>query len=185
MNAGIENEMIHAAEVLNSMGCLPATDGNFSARSGSDKAIVTRQGIEKRYLCQNDLLEIDISEMCPFGASSEWKLHRAIYESRPEVNAILHVHAPYLGTFVAAGKIPDVSLLMETEMTLGGIALVPYVEPGTQELGEAALKHGGKAAVLILERHGVVSTGNSIREALHRLERAEFLARVQLAMKLL
>ena len=171
--------------MLDRIGCLPATDGNFSVRVGTSKAIVTRKGVEKRGLSQADLVEIDLHDPNPHGASSEWKLHRALYEARPDVHAILHVHAPNLGVFVAAGKVPDVQLLMEAEITLNGVALIPYVEPGTAQLGEAAIEHGGNAGVLLLERHGVVAVGASIDEALHRLERAEFLARVQLGLKLL
>lgn len=175
--------MIHAAAVLDKIGCLPATDGNFSVRVDANKAIVTRKGIEKRSLSPADLIEIDIDEMAPHGASSEWKLHRALYAARPDVHAILHVHAPYLGVFVAAGRVPDVKLLMEAEVTLSGIAMIPFVEPGTAQLGEVAVEHGKDAGILLLERHGVVSVGASVSEALHRLERAEFLARVQLGMK--
>ncbi len=185
MDSGPVNELEHVAGVLNSIGCLPATDGNFSVRTGLSRAIVTRKGIEKRALCADDLIEIDIEDAQPAEASSEWKLHRALYLTRLDVNAILHVHAPQLGVFVAAGRIPDVKLLMEAEMTLGGIALIPYVEPGTSLLGEYAVRYGGECGVLLLERHGVVAVGATIREALHRIERAEFLARVQLGMKLL
>jgi len=185
LDSDLVKELLHAAVVLNNIGCLPATDGNFSVRVGDSRALVTRKGIEKRALTQNDLTEIDMNEIQPAEASSEWKLHRALYLARPDVKAILHVHAPLLGTFVAAGKIPDVTLLMEAEMTLGGIAMVSYVEPGTSLLGEHAVKFGGNAGVLLLERHGVVAVGSTIREALHRIERAEFLARVQLGMKLL
>ncbi len=179
------SELIHAAQVLDKIGCLPATDGNFSARLEHGKALVTRKGIEKRTLTAKDLIEIQIDEAEPVQVSSEWQLHRAMYVARADVHAVLHVHAPYLGVFVAAGKAPNVKLLMEAELTLGGFAVIPYAEPGTVKLGDDAVKHGGNAGVLILERHGVVAVGASISEALHRLERAEFLARVELGQKLL
>lgn len=182
MKSDIVKDLLHAAVVLNGIGCLPAADGNFSVRIGDNKAIITRKGVEKRLLSESDLVEVDLNEVQPVKASTEWKLHRALYLARPGVNAILHVHAPELGVFVAAGKLPDVRLLMETEMTLGGMAMIPFVEPGTALLGEVAVKHGKDAGVLLLERHGVVAVGASIREALYRVERAEFLARVQLGM---
>lgn len=183
MNAELVKHLIHAASVMNSIGCLPATDGNFSVRSEYGKVIVTRKGVEKRALCASDLIEVDLEEVQPHEASTEWKLHRALYHARRDVNAIFHVHAPELGVFVAAGKVPDVGLLMEAEMTLGGIAMIPFVEPGTPLLGEYAVKFGKNCGVLLLERHGVVTVGATVNEALHRLERAEFLARIQLGMK--
>lgn len=185
MDSYLVSELCHAAKVLNRIGCLPATDGNFSVRASGEKVIVTRKGIEKRQLTRDDLVMADLKDAQPGDASSEWKLHRALYKARSDINAILHVHAPLLGAFVAAAAVPDVSLLMETEQTLGGFALIPYADPGTAKIGELAVEHGGQAGVLILERHGVVAVGSSIREALHRIERAEFLARVQLAQKLI
>lgn len=185
MSAPLISELIHAAQILAAAGCLPATDGNFSVRDGQSKVLVTRRAIEKRALCVKDIVEASMDEFQPAEASSEWKLHRAIYLARQDVRAILHVHSPYLGVFVAAGKIPDVKLLMEAELTLGGIALIPFAEPGTSDVGRLAVEHGANAGVLLLERHGVVAVGKDVREALHRIERAEFLARVQLGMKLL
>ncbi|MBK8130499.1 MAG: class II aldolase/adducin family protein [bacterium] len=175
-------ELLYAARVLAGINCLPATDGNFSARLADGRALVTRRGIEKRLLAESDLIEVSLDEFQPTEASSEWKLHRALYHARPDVYAILHVHAPNLGVFVAAGKVPDVKLLMEAEMTLGGIAMIPYAEPGSPDVGRLAVDMGNNAGVLLLERHGVVALGGSVQEALHRIERAEFLARVQLDM---
>lgn len=173
-------ELLHAAHVLKDGGYLPATDGNFSARLDQSAAIVTRSGVEKRALTQGDFAEVTLQELSPRDASSEWKLHRALYLSRADVNCILHVHSPALTAFAAASRCPNVHLLAEAEMTLGGIALIPYCPPGSGELGETAARYGRAGGILILERHGAVAVGGSVREALHRLERAELLARVEI-----
>ncbi|MCL4304432.1 class II aldolase/adducin family protein [bacterium] len=181
----LKQELLHAAKVLAASGCLPATDGNFSVRVNESQVLVTKRGIEKRNLQPSDLILVEIADPKPHGASSEWQLHRALYLSRPEVHAILHVHAPHLGSFAAVGKLPNKHLLIEAEATLGGLALIPFIEPGTAELGEAAVSHGKNAGVLLLERHGVVAVGVTIREALYRLERAELLAKIELGARLL
>lgn len=181
----LKQELLHAAQILSAVGCLPATDGNFSARLDNNRALVTKRGIEKRSLRPEDLTVVHLTDVKPPDASTEWQLHRALYLSNPATKAILHVHAPHLCAFAAVGKLPNVHLLIEAEMTLGGIAMISYVEPGTAGLGEAAVEQGGSAGILILERHGVVAVGPSIREALHRLERAEFLAKVELGARLL
>ncbi len=127
----LKQELLHAAQILAASGCLPATDGNFSARLDNNRALVTRRGIEKRSLRPEDLIVVHLTDAQPAGASTEWQLHRALYLANPETKAILHVHAPHLGAFAAVGKLPNIHLLIEAEMTLGGIALIPYVEPGT------------------------------------------------------
>ena len=62
---------------------------------------------------------------------------------------------------------------------LGEIALAPFCRPGSLELGESLLRSSTQASVYLLANHGAVAVGTSVREALHRLERAEFLARVE------
>ncbi|MCB9357289.1 MAG: class II aldolase/adducin family protein [Calditrichaeota bacterium] len=182
---GASHELLHAARVLAAAGCLTATDGNFSARVGSSQVLVTRRGVEKRSLTASDLIVIELDEETPADASTEWPLHRALYNANPEVQSVLHVHAPHLGAFAAIGQVPNTKLLIEAEMTLGGIALIPFVEPGTAELGKLAVERGQGAGVLLLEKHGVATVGKSVREALHRLERAELLARIELETKVL
>ncbi|MBK6767224.1 MAG: class II aldolase/adducin family protein [bacterium] len=180
-----KQELIRAAQVLAAAGCLPATDGNFSIRLDNNRALITKRGVEKRNLRVDDFTVAHLTDEQPREASTEWQLHRCLYVARSEVNAIMHVHAPHLGAFAALGKLPDINLLIEAEMMLGGMALVPYVEPGTSALGEAAVTHGAASGVLVLARHGIVSVGSSVREAVHRMERAEFLARVELGARLL
>lgn len=175
-----KQELIRAAQVLAACGCLPATDGNLSVRLDNNRALITKRGIEKRNLRAEDFAIAHLSDEQPREASTEWQVHRCLYLARADVNAIIHVHAPYLASFAALGKVPDVTLLIEAEMTLGGISMVPFVQPGTSALGEAVVVHGGSAGVILLERHGVVSVGASVREALHRMERAEFLAQVEI-----
>lgn len=175
----LEADLCHAAQVLNSLQCLPATDGNFSARLSKDTVLLTRSGCEKRLLSGGDLLEVALSDEYPAGASSEWLMHRALYRERDEAQAVLHVHAPYLNSFAVLQRAPNVKLLAEAAFLLREIVFVPFALPGTPALGEALLAAGRTAPVYVLGNHGAVSVGKSVKEALHFLERAEFLARVQ------
>ena len=178
-------DLLHAARVLAAYNCLPATDGNFSARVDDDHVLATASGIEKRELSANDLVKVVLSDDRPSKVSTEWGLHRAIYHNRPEIRCVLHVHAPALTSFAAAHQVPSVNLLAEAYMTIGEIALVPFVRPGTPEVGETLIQTNPRAMMYLLSNHGAVAVGATIRETLHRLERAEFLARVQLDTLLL
>jgi L-fuculose-phosphate aldolase len=181
----LRDELIKAVSVLGDAGCLPATDGNFSVRIDKASVWLTRSGIEKRELLRADLLEVAIGDPPPPQASSEWPLHRIVYQERREVNCILHVHSPGLTAFAVAHRIPDISLLAETALTIGEIALVPYAKPGTDEVGESLLDTSKTATIYLLSNHGALAVGSTITEALHRLERAEFLAKTELAARAL
>lgn len=168
-----------AASVLYALGALPATDGNFSVRLSADKIMITRSNIEKRKLTSESFADVDLVASASSECSSEWPMHRALYEARSNISCILHVHAPFLCTFAACHKKPNVNLLSEAQQALREIALVPYAQPGTTALGESLLNASKTANVYILANHGAVAVGRSVSEALHHLERAEFLARVE------
>jgi len=174
------NELIRSAEVLNSLHCLPATDGNLSARLDADTVLITTSGIEKRLLSESSFVVARLSESRPAVASSEWPMHRSLYKTRPDVNCVLHAHPPYLTSFAVTDFVPDTHLLAETELLIGRIVRVPFVPPGSAALADALLTADPAAAVYLLSNHGALSVGGSITEALHRMERAEFLARVQI-----
>lgn len=170
--------LLRAGRLLDQAGFCLATDGNFSARLDSQTILLTRSGIEKRGLDETSFVPVPLSDAKPPQGSSEWPLHRAIYRARAEVMCILHVHSPFLTTYAAARRVPPPMLLAESHMAIGEMAAVPFCPPGTPEVGESALKAGPQAMVYLLANHGAVALGSSVDDALHRLERAEFLARV-------
>ncbi|MBI5059271.1 class II aldolase/adducin family protein [candidate division KSB1 bacterium] len=174
--AAVIRELQHVARVLAAAHCLPATDGNFSARLDATRVVLTRKAIEKRELRQDDFVVSGVDDPAPEGGSSEWRLHQTLYRARPEIACVLHAHAPGLTAFAVARRVPDASLLAESALLLGRVALVPFVSPGTAALGETLIATDRDAGVYILANHGSVTVGGTITEALHRMERAEFLA---------
>jgi L-fuculose-phosphate aldolase len=172
-------ELLQAAKVLHGAGFLPASDGNLSARGDDGRVFITRSGIEKRALTENDFVALSLNSESAPDASSEWPMHRALYRARPDVRAVLHVHSPFLTAFACTHRVPSVGLLAEACAHVGLIVLVNYCPPGSEELAQALLSAGGSPRVYLLANHGVVAVGGSVREALHRLERAEFCAHVE------
>ena len=179
--AGIVRDLQQAARVLAGLNCLPATDGNLSARLDGGRVVLTRKGIAKRELQPTDFVTVDVHESAPDGASSEWMMHRALYQHRPDVQCVLHAHAPGLTAFAVTERVPNTMLLAESALLLGRIAAVPFVTPGSAALGAAVIAADSRAAVYLLANHGAVAVGETVAEALYRLERAEFLAQVEIA----
>ncbi|MDD5088992.1 MAG: class II aldolase/adducin family protein [bacterium] len=170
--------MIRSAAILDAYRCLPATDGNLSARLDQETILITKSGIEKRGLAESSFAAVKLNDSNPPDVSSEWPMHRAIYRTRADVDCVLHAHPPYLTSFAVSNRTPDVRLLAETSELIGDIASVPFVSPGSSALAEALLAASMTAAVYLLANHGAVSVGRTVAEALHRMERAEFLAQV-------
>ena len=173
-------DLIGAARALEPWGCFPATDGNLSVRVTKEKILVTKSGVSKANLRAVDFVLQDLRGEKRKDVSSEWPMHRTIYLARPETNCILHVHAPFLTAFAVAHRIPNRRLLSEARMAVGEIVLVSYAAPGSEELGHLVIKAGRSAAIYLLANHGAVAVGKDVPEALCVLERAEFLARMEL-----
>lgn len=175
--------LIRAARRLNEIGGLPASDGNLSTRVGPRLFWISPSGIEKRGIAAEDFVLLDDSGRVMDGhrkPSSEWPMHVAIYGQREEINCILHAHPPYLTAFAAARKVPSTSILAEAQGAIGDICLVPYAPPGSPFLGREMIVSCANPGVYLLENHGAVAVGETVSEALHRVERAEFLAQVSL-----
>ena len=156
--------------------------GNLSARLSPTRGLITASGTRMGELGDNDFAEFAIgSGAAPAGGrkpSKEVPMHRAVYEARPEINAILHA-SPFYSTLLACtgGSLPG-DLFVEDMYYLERVARVAYAQPGTQALGEGVGAQAKLANVLLLENHGVLVYDTSVREALMGLHTLEMTARM-------
>ena len=153
--------------------------GNISSRTGPQACLITASGTQLGDLAEGDLVECSWSSgeaRAPSRKpSKELPMHRAVYEARPEVGAVLHA-SPFFSTLIACSQesLPS-SWFVEDIYYLERVRRVGYFHPGSAELGEAVSKAAAEANILLLENHGVLVYDTSLREAsmgLHTLEMA-------------
>jgi L-fuculose-phosphate aldolase len=150
--------------------------GNVSFRQG-DSIWITPAGRPKHRILPGEVVRVDLLEN-PIGsgrASSEGKMHYALYRRRPEVHAIIHAHPPFLSV-AAVTALEWPPLLPEMEIVLGPPAIIPYIRPGTAALAEAVAEALDGTRWGILFNHGALSLGASLEEAFDTLEMGESLA---------
>ena len=100
-------------------------------------------------------------------------MHRAIYETRPEIGAVLHA-SPLYSTMIAASNIVIPSdWFIESMYYLERVERVPYAHPGSNELGDLVREKVQKANILLLENHGVLVYDTSLKEAKMTLQTLE------------
>jgi L-fuculose-phosphate aldolase len=162
-------------------GLVTGTAGNISVREdGGQWFLITPSGFDYRLMEQDDVARVNLETRAVEGKrrpSSEWELHSRIYEAREDVKAIVHSHSPY-ATAVAVARKTIPNILDETA-DLTPIPTVDYAPPGSKELAEmvaARLTEGCNA--VLLANHGVVVTGGSLDDALHRSVEVERLAQL-------
>ena len=105
-------------------------------------------------------------------------MHLKIYEHREDVMAICHAHPPYATGFASSGKALDNCLLSEIVFSLGKVPLIPYGTPGTEDIYNDLIPLLPHYDAFLLANHGVVTIGEDLGSAYHRLESVEHGAKI-------
>lgn len=156
--------------------------GNLSMKT-QDGIWITPSGIDKGELTAEDIVRIKTNGDFEgkHRPSSEYPFHLAIYDVRPDVQAIIHTHSPSLVTYCVAHKIPDTQITPQTFAICGAIGYTPYVMPGSDKLGAALAETFSQGhQVVLMENHGVITVGTSLQEAFLRLDTASLVADISL-----
>jgi L-fuculose-phosphate aldolase len=176
---GLRVRLIEAARRMNASGINQGKSGNASVRVEGG-FIVTPTGIPYDRLCVPDIVFMrqDGQREGNYPPSSEWRLHRDIYATRPEAGAIVHSHAPY-ATTLACHRRPIPAFHYEVAFAGGrDIRCADYATFGTQALSDGALLALADRRACLLANHGIVALGADLDEAFGMAEKVEALARM-------
>ena len=162
-------------------GMTTTSGGNISIRDTNGDIWITPSGVDKGNLTTKDIMCVkkDGTVVGLHKPSSEYPFHKAIFESRPDISAIIHAHPPALVAFSIARVIPDTKLVPQSHSMIGDVGFAPYGTPGSEDLGKKIanefLNKNYKA--VIMENHGVVLGGSDMMDAYQRFETLEFCCR--------
>jgi L-fuculose-phosphate aldolase len=179
----MREEIIRYGRLLYDKGLIAGTAGNISTRNGEDEILITPSGACKGMLDEKDLVRVRISDGVALDGgrpSIETPFHLAFYRRRPEVGAVVHTHPVYCTTLAVMGREVIPALIPEGLLVLGKeVPMVPYGTPGSEQLAA----HLDAAAVagdaFLMEMHGALTVGRDLKQAAHRMETLEFVAKVQ------
>jgi L-fuculose-phosphate aldolase len=108
------------------------------------------------------------------------RFHVWIYGKRPDVNAIIHTHAPYASALAATGQ-PLKTIHMDGAMLHGTAHLAEWPGvPVADDEGRIISGALGKAKSILLANHGLLTVGASVEEATYLAVFFERAARMQL-----
>jgi 3-dehydro-4-phosphotetronate decarboxylase len=158
--------------------------GNISAKTEENSFLITASGTYLGDLDLEDFAECSIESGKSINSgrkpSKEVPMHLAIYETRPEIGAVLHA-SPLYSTLIASSNIDIPSAwFVESMYYLEKIERVPYANPGSMELGDLVREKAKKANILLLENHGVLVYDTSLKEAKMALQTLEMACRMLL-----
>jgi autoinducer 2 (AI-2) kinase len=103
-------------------------------------------------------------------------MHTAVLQARAEAQAVIHCHAPY-ATILANAELPFLPISTEAAF-LVNIGRIPFVMPGTQDLADAIVEAMGEGWAVLMQNHGLLVAGRSLRRAADMAEIVERTAQV-------
>ena len=172
-------QIISIANRIYQKGFTTSTGGNFSVMDESGDIWITPSGIDKGNLLKEDIMCLHCNGNTEgiHKPSMELPFHKAIYQLRPDIKAIIHAHSASLVSFSIVRKIPDINIVPHLKEIIGPVGYAGYEPPGSEKLSaNIAEEFSGGANAVIMENHGVVVGGKNVIDAFVRFEALEFCA---------
>lgn len=179
---GIRMRLVTAARRLAGSGANTGTAGNLSARVPQGY-IITPSAMPYESLHPEDLVFMGFDWTHGGGQrppSSEWRIHRDIYQAHSAAQAVVHTHSPHATALACLGRgIPA----FHYEVALAGGEDIPcadYATFGTPALAENVLAALATRRACLVAHHGVVAFEDSLERAVTLAEKVESLAHMYL-----
>ena len=152
-----------------------ATGGNISVRiPGQNVFAVTPSNYDYFKMTPDDICILDPKLTAMEGhlkPSVESAMHGAIYQVRPDVNAVIHTHQAYVSALTLI-KAPIPALFDEQARFLGrSVDIIPYAPSGTGMLKNTVAKHvKNHNNAFMMQNHGALVFGHDMERASHNVE---------------
>jgi ribulose-5-phosphate 4-epimerase/fuculose-1-phosphate aldolase len=169
-----KQQVVATCQTLVARGYLKATEGNISVRITEPHAFaITPSNYDYLKMQVDDICVLDFELKLLAGErkpSIESSMHGAVYQHRPDVQAIIHTHQPYASALALINtSIP--ALFDEQVRFLGrAVEIIPYAPSGTSFLkGNVKKKITSGNNAYILQNHGVLVLGSDPERAIHNM----------------
>lgn len=178
-------QLVREANRLQPLGLATGTSGNLSVRIDAGEhggMLITPSGMAYDTLQPEDIVPVQFTGPGTahwdhaLDPSSEWLMHQAVYQARPEAGAVVHGHPTYATVLAIQGlEIPPLHYMIAAA---GGapIRCAPYHTYGTAALSQAAVAalEGRKAC--LLAHHGLLAFERDLSRAMWLAGEVETLA---------
>ena len=189
MEEEIVRSVVEMSAYVFERGLVSGKAGNVSARfkgENGDIVAITPTLKSLADLKEEDIVLVDENgkNLTKGKPSSEVIMHLEIYKNRPDVYGIAHTHSPYATGFAFSNK------KIKRLEGFGAIKSeyikdIEYFKPGSVELAEHAAEALKNEDVIILRNHGVIATGETVKEAATLVEFVEEIAKTQFVTHIL
>ena len=186
-DSGARHDLVQTMHEMRRLKLNIGTAGNASVRI-DDGMLISPSGISPAQLEVDDVVHVprasdpgvsdntqdqgagDTTAVRP---SSEWRLHRAVLDARPDLSAVVHCHSRYATVLACARKpIPAVHYLVGLSGA-AEIPVTPYARFGTSQLSHFAAQALAECDACLLANHGLIAGAKTLAQALALAEEIE------------
>ncbi len=181
-----KNEIMKAGLLLREYRLISLSGGNITIKTEENHVIATPSGMLYENMVPEDIVVLDIEGNTVEGSrrvSVDIEAILYILKNIPEVNAVIHTHQVYA---TAVGLVNDELPAAVTTLPnacLGAVTVAPYSSAACLEMGKKTVKYINDKRAVILKNHGVVTVGNTLKEALYAAIYLEDAAKTYIAAK--
>lgn len=173
----IREELLQACRRLYNRNMLAAADGNVSFRIADDRVLITPSGRQKAFITVEDFAAVTLDGKIHDGKpSGELMMHLEVYKNNPNAKVVIHAHPPtaiaWSLTHPNDTEVPG-DCIPELILATGRIPIIPYARPTTVDMAEHIRPFVKDHRCMILARHGALTWGETVVEALNGMERIE------------
>jgi L-fuculose-phosphate aldolase len=168
-------------------GLTTTSGGNISLRISDDIILITPSATDKGTMKWKEIgiMTLRGKNLTPeLKPSIESRMHLSIYRKKKNVRAVVHAHPVFASSFTATKCEIDTTLTAEAAAILGTPLMVPYALMGTVDLARVVSESIMKSEILLLENHGVLTTGTTLLQAFDRIEVLENAAKMTLIVEI-
>jgi 3-dehydro-4-phosphotetronate decarboxylase len=184
----LREEICRFGRSLFERGLTAGSSGNISVRLSEGGWLTTPTNSSLGFLDPARLSRLDADGRLVSGdePTKELPLHAALYETRGDADAIVHLHSTHS---VAVSMLPDVDsadalppMTAYHVMRVGRTALIPYYRPGDPAVADAIRGLAGKYTSVLLANHGPVVAAKGLEAAVYATEELEETAKLRLLL---
>ena len=167
MSVLLREQIVAACKQLDSSGLNRGTSGNVSCREG-EHVLITPSGVPVDEITPSRIVTLGFDgKVIGVGKpSSEWQFHADILRARPEINAVVHTHAPHATALACLREeLPPFHYMIAIA---GGdsVRCAPYALFGTDTLSQHAVEALRERKACLLANHGMITLGRDLDEAM-------------------
>ena len=179
----LKREICDVGLRLYERGLVAGSDGNITTRLNEEQVLCTPTMLCKGQMRPEDICLVDMEGNQLSGdrqRTSEVLLHLEIFKARPDVQSVVHCHAPHATAYAISGKPVPRAVMPESEFFFGEIPTAPYETPGTAKFARTILPFVERTNVCLLANHGTVTYAKSLELAYNYTEILDAYCRILL-----